>query len=88
MELSCSNIKKFLVLFRETETKKILYISGNGNPKKLLRFQEIELFIPSLKNKKKSTQENFLYSGKMEELSSSNIKTFLTFSQEKVCLIF
>ena len=32
MELSSSNIKKFLIL-RETETpKKISYISGNGNP--------------------------------------------------------
>ena len=37
MDLSGSNIKKFLI-FQET---KLSYISGNGNPKKLLLFQEV-----------------------------------------------
>ena len=38
MELSGSNINKF----QEKENpKKILYISGNGNPKNLLIFQEV-----------------------------------------------
>ena len=34
--------KKAFLIFQETETqKKIPYISGNGNPKKLLIFQEV-----------------------------------------------
>ena len=58
MELSSSNIKKFLIfsqkkdflIFRETETPKkflifqereLSYISGNGNPKRLLIFEEV-----------------------------------------------
>ena len=42
-------------------------------------------FSPS--SKKNTPRENFLYSGKME-LSSSNIKKFLTFSQEQDFLMF
>ena len=46
MQLSSSNVKKF----NETETpKKIPYVSGSGNPKKLLIFWEMELFSPSSK---------------------------------------
>ena len=47
-------------------------------------------FSPSSKKKKKKKnppQENFSYSGKME-LSYSNIKKFLIFSQKKAFLIF
>ena len=45
MELSGSNIQKFLI-FREMEIpKKIPYISGNGNAKKLLIFWETKLFL-------------------------------------------
>ena len=47
--LSCSNIKKnlYVLIFWETETpKKILYFSGNGNPKKA---SYIDLFSPSSK---------------------------------------
>ena len=40
MELSDSNIRKFLIF---SHKKSFSYISGNGNPKKLLIFQEIEL---------------------------------------------
>ena len=47
MELSGSNIKKFL-----TFSQKKVYISENGNPKKLLVFQEV-IF-----------QKHFLYFGK------------------------
>ena len=36
--------------------KKIPYISGNENPKKLLTFREMELFIPRSKNKKNPPQ--------------------------------
>ena len=36
MELSGSNIKKFLIF-----SQKKVYISENGNPKKLLVFQEV-----------------------------------------------
>ena len=46
MELSGSNIKKFLI-FQETE---LFYISGNVNPKKLLIFQEVT--FQARKNKK------------------------------------
>ena len=37
MKMSSSNIKKFL-MFQETE---LSFISGKGNPKKLLIFQEV-----------------------------------------------
>ena len=41
----------YFLIFQETETpKKFLYISGNGNPKKLLIFQEVT--FQSRKNKK------------------------------------
>ena len=43
--------------------KKLPYISGNRNPKKLLIFWEMRLSSPSSKNnKKKPPRENFLYS--------------------------
>ena len=45
-------LKYFLYfpIFRETETlKKIPYVSGNENPKKLLIFWKMELFSPSSK---------------------------------------
>ena len=57
MELSNSNIKKFLI-FQETEALKkflifqeteLFYISGSGNPKKLI-FQEVT--FPAQKIKK------------------------------------
>ena len=40
MELSGSNITKFLI-FAQKKAWKILYTSGNGNPKKLLTFQKV-----------------------------------------------
>ena len=51
MQLSSSNIKKFLIfsqkkaflIIREME---LSYISGNGNPEKILIFQEAELTKP------------------------------------------
>ena len=58
MELSNSNIKKFLI-FQETEALKkflifqeteLFYISGSGNPKKLIIFQEVT--FPAQKIKK------------------------------------
>ena len=55
MELSGSNIKKLLyfLIFRETETsKRIPYISGSGNPKKLL------VFSAQAENKKNSATLN------------------------------
>ena len=44
MELSGSNIKKFLIfscISGNGKPKKISYISGNANPKKLLIFQKM-----------------------------------------------
>ena len=55
MELSGSNIKKFLI-FQETE---ISYILGDGNPKKLLIFQEVT--FQARKNKKNPLRVNFLF---------------------------
>ena len=55
--------------------KKIPYISGNGNPQKLLIFWEMEPFSPS--------QENFLYFRKHKPQ-----KTFLIFSQKEAFLTF
>ena len=45
MELPGSNIKRFLIFS---------YILGNGNPKKILMFQEIELLNPEPEKKKKN----------------------------------
>ena len=82
MELSGSNIKKFLIfsqkkafhIFREIETpKKIIYVSGNGTSlyfRKIFIFQEVTFLAQIIK------------------LSGSNIKKFLIFSQKKVFLIF
>ena len=53
MELSASNIKKFLI-FQEM---KFFQISGNGNPKKLLKFQEV---IFQAQKIKKPTLRKFL----------------------------
>ena len=55
MELSGSNIKKFLIFLE----RKLFYISGNVNPKKLLIFQEVT--FQARKNKKNPPRENFLY---------------------------
>ena len=55
MKLSSSNIKKFLIvsyILGKRNPQNILYISGNGNLKKLLIFWEMELFSPSSKNEK------------------------------------
>ena len=57
---------------------KIPYISGNES----LHFQ-----TEAQKIKRNVPQENFLYSGKID-LSNSNIKKLLTFSQKKVVFIF
>ena len=58
--------KKAFQLFREMETPKkylrfketeLSYISGNGNPKKLLIFQEVIFRAPKVKSKKKVCSE-------------------------------
>ena len=58
MELSGTNIKKFLIYFYISEIPKknlifqvmeLSYISRNQNPKKLRLFQEINFLAPSLK---------------------------------------
>ena len=85
--LDIKKIILFSYISGNKNPKKILYISGNGNPIKLLIFREMELFRLSSKNEKNPPQENFLHSKKMD-LSSSNIKKFLTFSQVKAFLIF
>ena len=119
MELSNSNIKKFLIfsqkkaflifqetenpkkflifsqkkavlIFPETETLKIFlmflktelsYISGNGNPKKLLIFQEVN--FQARKNKKNLPQKSFLYFRKLKPK-----KNFLYFLKRKLFLYF
>ena len=67
--------------------EKIPYISGNGNPKKPLIFREMEFLSTSSKNKKNLLSTKSLYFQEVE-LSSSNIKKFLIFSQKKAFLIF
>ena len=68
MELSGSNVKKFLkfsqknafLIFKESE---LSYISGNGNPKKLLIFQEVTVHARKMKRttiKKFFRKKNFL----------------------------
>ena len=47
MELSSSNIKKFFLKFFSKES--LSYISGNGNPKKLLMFQEVTFQAQKIK---------------------------------------
>ena len=52
MELSSSSAKKFLIfsyISGNGNPIKILYILGNRNSKKLLIFREIEIFSPSKK---------------------------------------
>ena len=47
MELSSSSIKKILIfsyISGNGNPKKIIYISGNRNHEKLLKFQEMKLF--------------------------------------------
>ena len=70
MELSNSNIKKFL---------KFSYISGNENPKKLLIFWKMEIFIPSSKKEKKFIPPPKFLMYQEIELSNSNIKKILIF---------
>ena len=67
--------------------KKMPYISGNGNPKKLLIFWEKDLFSPSSRKLKKSTQKKILIFREVEQ-SNSKIKNFVIFSQKKAFLIF
>ena len=70
MELSNSNIKKFL---------KFSYISGNENPKKLLIFWKMEIFIPSsIKEKKFIPPKNSLCIRKSNFLTLI-LKKFLYF---------
>ena len=80
MELSSSNIKKFLILPEmELFSSKI---------KKCLIFLEINISYISERNfqtSKNSPRKNFLIFWKME-LSGSNIKKFLIFSQKKFFL--
>ena len=82
MELSSSNIKKFLILPEmELFSSKI---------KKCLIFLEINFSYISERNfqtSKNSPRKNFLIFWKME-FSGSNIKKFLIFSQKKSFFIF
>ena len=58
MEVSCSNIKKFLIFFYISGNvnpppppkKKVLYFLKNRNTKKLLILREMELLAQSSKN--------------------------------------
>ena len=82
--------KKAVLIFPETETLKIFlmfletelsYISGNGNPKKLLIFQEVN--FQARKNKKNLPQKSFLYFRKLKPK-----KNFLYFLKRKLFLYF
>ena len=42
MELSGSSIKKIYIFWETEAPKKIPYICGNGNPKKLLYFRKLK----------------------------------------------
>ena len=78
----------YFPIFWETETpSKFTYFSGKGNFKKLLIFRKMELLSPSSKNKKNWLRENFLHSG-TTQLSNSNIKKTIIFSQNKGFPIF
>ena len=86
MALILKNFSYFLI-FWETETpKKISYISGNRNPKKLLVFQKMELLSPNSKTKQKYVPRKFLIFQEME-LSSSN-GNFFYFLKRKLFLYF
>ena len=90
IELSSSNIKKFLIssyILRNGNPLKSLYISWNENPKKPLIFRKIEFFSTSSKNKKASLWKKFLRFWDMK-LSGSNNKNVLVFSEKKAFLIF
>ena len=75
MELSGSNVKKFLIfsqknaflIFKESE---LSYISGNGNPKKLLIFQEVTVHARKMK---RTTIKKFLIFQE-KELSNPKLK--------------
>ena len=66
--------------------KKILCVSGNGNPRKLPIFWEMELLSPTSKKKTKK-KKKFLNSEKMK-LSGSNIKTFFVFLSKEIFFMF
>ena len=81
MEISSSNIKKFLIfsyISGNENHKKILYILGNRkrSSKKLLIFQEMELLSRRSKNKRNLSRKKFLIFQEIEP-SGSNIKKFL-----------
>ena len=97
MELSNSNIKKFLIffqkkaflIFREMETLKkfpiflevrLSYISGNGNPKKFLIFQE-KIFRARKMKKSRSEKMSYISGNK---IVSPKHKKFFIF-QEEIC---
>ena len=95
MKNSGSNIKNFLIFWEVEIPKKILHISGNGNPKKLLLFWKMELFSPSSKNKK--IHSEIIYYALISLHSQKNClifqetkapKKFVIFSQKKAFLIF
>ena len=76
--------RKLLLYFRKQKSQKnslrlrelnFFYISGNGNPKKLLIFQEVTFRAQMMK---KTTLKMFLIFREMD-LSSSGIKKLLTF---------
>ena len=85
MELLSSNTKKI----QETETpKKIPYITGNGNSKKLLIFWEMESFSQGLKKIKEIHPEKYsLYFGKCNFLTL-RLRNFLYFLNRKLFLYF
>ena len=85
MELLSSNTKKI----QETETpKKIPYITGNGNSKKLLIFWEMEPFSQGPKKIKEIHPEKYsLYFGKCNFLTL-RLRNFLYFLKRKLFLYF
>ena len=92
MEISSSNIKKFLIfsyISGNENHKKILYILGNRkrSSKKLLIFQEMELLSRRSKNKRNLSRKKFLIFQEIEP-SGSNIKKFLYCLKRNVFLYF
>ena len=85
MKLLSSNTKKI----QETETpKKIPYITGNGNSKKLLIFWEMEPFSQGPKKIKEIHPEKYsLYFGKCNFLTL-RLRNFLYFLNRKLFLYF
>ena len=85
-------LKNFLYfpIFREKNPpQKIyiyIYISGNGNPKKLLILQEIKLLGRSLNNKKIYPQKNSLYLRKWN-LLTLRLKNLLYFLKKNLFYI-